>query len=203
AHKDKDVEPESDSSGRTQEPLHSHTFSPKNNAAGLSSAEHENPLNGTQLNPFVYSSVPAVPHAGNSLPSGALVNGPGSHLTSEVHCVLNKDSALSNNVPDATWQSEKDTRPKVLPPPSELQSYTRRNTAGPAVQKTTSKQPGVNMLMPHLEGDESKLVHARHLGVFVYKSCKKKRGQFDGPKHEIVYILSGATKRRRVFIGLT
>ncbi|KAM8887758.1 LOW QUALITY PROTEIN: uncharacterized protein znf644b [Synchiropus picturatus] len=132
AHKDKDVEPESDSSGRTQEPLHSHTFSPKNNAAGLSSAEHENPLNGTQLNPFVYSSVPAVPRAGNSLPSGALVNGPGSHLTSEVHCVLNKDSALSNNVPDATWQSEKDTRPKVLPPPSELQSDTHRNTAGPA-----------------------------------------------------------------------
>lgn len=77
---------QSDSPGRTREPLQTHTFSPKNNAAGLSSDKHENPLNGTQPNPFVYSSVPTVPRAGNSLPSGALVNGPGSHPTTGVHC---------------------------------------------------------------------------------------------------------------------
>lgn len=65
AQEDKDVESVSDSPGRTLEPLQSHTFSLKNNAAGLSSDEHENPLNGTQPNPFVYSSVPAVPHAGS------------------------------------------------------------------------------------------------------------------------------------------
>ncbi|XP_054458834.1 zinc finger protein 644 [Anoplopoma fimbria] len=156
AREDKDVEWVSDSPGRTQEPLQSHTFSPKNNAAGLSSDEHENPLNGTQPNPFVYSRVPAVPHAGNSLPSGALVNGPGSHPTSEVHCVLNKGSVLSNNVLDAVWQAGKDTSPEVLPPPSELQSDAWKNTAGPVV-KTLATQPGVNTPLSHSEENESKL----------------------------------------------
>ncbi|KAK2835995.1 hypothetical protein Q5P01_016479 [Channa striata] len=156
AQEDKDAETASDSPGRTQEPLQSHTFSLKNNAAGLSSDEHENPLNGTQPNPFVYSSVPAVPHAGNSLPSGALVNGPGSHPTSEVHCVLNKGTVLSNNVLDAVWQVEKDTSPEVLRPPSELQSDAWKNTAGPAV-KTLATQPGVNTPLSHSEENESKL----------------------------------------------
>lgn len=107
--KDKDIE--SDSPGGSSNPLESHTLSRKNNAAGLSLDEHENPLNGTQLNPFVYGSVPTVPHAVNSLPSGALVNGPGSHPTSEVHCVLNKGNVLSNSVLDAAWRAEKDTSP--------------------------------------------------------------------------------------------
>ncbi|KAK5869313.1 hypothetical protein PBY51_024041 [Eleginops maclovinus] len=156
AQEDKDVEPVCDSPGHTEEPLLSHTLSLKNNAAGLSSDEHENPLNGTQPNPFVYSSVPAVPHAGNSLPSGALVNGPGSHPTSEVHCVLNKGTVLSNNVLDAAWQAEKDTRPEVLPPPSELQSDAWKNTAGP-VGKTPATQPGVNTPSSHSEENESKL----------------------------------------------
>uniref|UniRef100_A0A3Q3K0I6 C2H2-type domain-containing protein n=1 Tax=Monopterus albus TaxID=43700 RepID=A0A3Q3K0I6_MONAL len=156
AQEDKDAETSSDSPGRTQEPLQSHTFSLKNNAAGLSSDEHENPLNGTQPNPFVYSSVPAVPHAGNSLPSGALVNGPGSHPTSEVHCVLNKGTVLSNNVLDAVWQAEKDTSPEVLQPPSELQSDAWRSTAGPAV-KTLATQPCVNTPLSHSEENESKL----------------------------------------------
>ncbi|XP_022614897.1 zinc finger protein 644-like [Seriola dumerili] len=156
---DKDVESVSDSPGRTQEPLQSHTFSLKNNTAGLSSDEHENPLNGTQPNPFVYSSVPAVPHAGNSLPSGALVNGPGSHPTSEVHCVLNKGSVLSNNVLDAAWQVEKDMSPEVLPPPSELQSDAWKNTAGLAV-KTLATQPGVNTPLSHSEENESKLAYS-------------------------------------------
>lgn len=109
AQKDKDIE--SDSPGGSSDPLESRTLSLKNNAAGLSLDEHENPLNGTQLNPFVYGSVPTVPHAVNSLPSGALVNGPGSHPTSEVHCGLNKGNVLSNSVLDAAWQAEKDTRP--------------------------------------------------------------------------------------------
>ncbi|XP_040926366.1 zinc finger protein 644 isoform X2 [Betta splendens] len=158
-HEDKDREIVSDSPGRIQEPLQSHTFSLKNNAAGLSSDEHENPLNGTQPNPFVYSSVPAVPHAGNSLPSGALVNGPGSHPTSEVHCVLNKGTVLSNNVLDAAWQAEKDTSLEVLRPPSELQSDAWKNTAGPAV-KTPATQPGVNAPLSHLEENESKLAYS-------------------------------------------
>ncbi|KAM8874163.1 zinc finger protein 644 isoform 2-T2 [Spinachia spinachia] len=156
AREDKDVERLSDSPSRTQEPLQSHTFSPKNNAAGLSSDEHENPLNGTQPNPFVYSGAPAVPHAGNSLPSGALVNGPGSHPTSEVHCVLNKGTVLSNNVLDAAWQAGTDTSPEVLPPPSELQSDAWKNTAGP-VLKTLATQPGVNTPLSHSEENESKL----------------------------------------------
>nr|XP_046248451.1 zinc finger protein 644 isoform X2 [Scatophagus argus] len=156
AQEDKDVESVSDSTGHTQEPLQSHTFSLKNNAAGLSSDEHEKPLNGTQPNPFVYSSVPAVPHAGNSLPSGALVNGPGSHPTSEVHCVLNKGTVLSNSVLDAAWQAEKDTSPEVLPPPSELQSDAWKNTARPVV-KTLATQPGVNTPLSHSEENESKL----------------------------------------------
>ncbi|XP_071343335.1 zinc finger protein 644 isoform X2 [Trachinotus anak] len=156
---DKDVESVSDSPGRTQEPLQSHTFSLKNNTAGLSSDEHENPLNGTQPNPFVYSSIPAVPHADNSLPSGALVNGPGSHPTSEVHCVLNKGTVLSNNVLDAAWQVEKDTSPEVLPPPSELQSDAWKNTAGLAV-KTLATQPGVNTPLSHSEENESKLAYS-------------------------------------------
>ncbi|KAM7388723.1 hypothetical protein PAMP_024880 [Pampus punctatissimus] len=159
AQEDKDVEPVSDSPGRTQEPLQSHTFSLKNNTAGLSSDEHENPLNGTQPNPFVYRSVPAVPHAGNSLPSGALVNGPGSHPTSEVDCVLNKGTVLSNNVLDAAWQPEKDTSPEVLPPPSELQSDAWKNTAGPVV-KTLATQPGVNTPLSHSEENESKLAYS-------------------------------------------
>ncbi|XP_044055862.1 zinc finger protein 644 isoform X2 [Siniperca chuatsi] len=159
AQEDKDMESVSDSPGCTQEPLQSHTFSLKNNAAGLSSDEHENPLNGTQPNPFVYSSVPAVPHAGNSLPSGALVNGPGSHPTSEVHCVLNKGTVLSNNVLDAEWQAEKDTSPEVLPPPSELQSDAWKNTAGPVV-KTLATQPGVNTPLSHSEENKSKLAYS-------------------------------------------
>ncbi|KAM6922001.1 LOW QUALITY PROTEIN: zinc finger protein 644 [Xenentodon cancila] len=156
AQKDKEEESVSDSPGHSQEPLQSHTFSLKNNAAGLSSDEHENPLNGTQPNPFVYSSVPAVPRTGNSLPSGALVNGPGSHPTSEVHCVLNKGSVLSSSVLDATWQAEKDTSLEVLPPPRELQSDAWKNTAGPIV-KTPATQPGVNTPLSHLEENESKL----------------------------------------------
>lgn len=96
----------------------------------------KNPLNGTQPNPFVYSSVPAVPHAGNSLPLGALVNGPGSHQTSEVYCAPNKGTVLSNSVLDATWQAEKDTSLEVLSPPSELQSDAWKNTAGPVVKNT-------------------------------------------------------------------
>lgn len=159
AQEDKDVELVSDSPGRTQEPLQSHTFSLKNNASGPSSDEHENPLNGTQPNPFVYRSVPAVPRAGNSLPSGALVNGPGSHPTSEVHCVLNKGTVLSNNVLDAAWQPEKDTSPEVLPPPSELQSDAWKNTAGPVV-KTLTTQPGVNTPLSHSEQNESKLAYS-------------------------------------------
>ncbi|GLD65398.1 zinc finger protein 644-like isoform X1 [Lates japonicus] len=166
---DKEVESVSASPGRTQEPLQSHTFSLKNNAAGLSSDEHENPLNGTQPNPFVYSSVPAVPHAGNSLPSGTLVNGPGSHPTSEVHCVLNKGTVLSNNVLDAVWQVEKDTSPEVLPPPSELQSDAWKNTAGPAV-KTLATQPGVNTPQSHSEENESKLAYST-LSVVEHKPC--------------------------------
>lgn len=149
----------SDSPGRAQEPLQSHTFSQKNNAAGLSSDEHENPLNGTQPNPFVYSSVPAVPRAGNSLPSGALVNGPGSHPTSEVHCVLNKGTVSSSSVLDAAWQAEKDTSPEVLPPPGELQSDARKNTAGRAV-KTPATQPGVNTPPSRSEENESKLARS-------------------------------------------
>lgn len=159
AQEDKDGETVSDSPGRTQEPLQSHTFSLKNNAAGLSSDEHENPLNGTQPNPFVYSSVPAVPHAGNLLPSGALVNGPGSHPTSEVHCVLNKGTVLSNNVLDAVWQAEKDTSPEVLRPPSELQSDAWKNTAGSAL-KTLATQPGVSAPLSHSEENESKLAYS-------------------------------------------
>ncbi|KAK1897207.1 Gag-Pol polyprotein [Dissostichus eleginoides] len=126
AQEDKDVESVCDSPGRTQEPLQCHTLSLKNNAAG------------------------------NSLPSGALVNGPGSHPTSEVHCVLNKGTILSNNVLDAAWQAEKDTSPEVLPPPSELQSDAWKNTAGP-VEKTPATQPGVNTPSSHSEENESKL----------------------------------------------
>ncbi|XP_027146440.1 zinc finger protein 644 isoform X1 [Larimichthys crocea] len=187
AQEDKDVESVSDSPGRTQEPLQSHTFSLKNNAAGLSSDEHENPLNGTQPNPFVYSSVPAVPHAGNSLPSGALVNGPGSHPTSEVHCVLNKGTVLSNNVLDAAWQAEKDTSPEVLPPPSELQSDAWKNTAGPVV-KTLATQPGVNTPLSHSEENESKLAcstlsggraEQMHISQPLTKQTMKTRSQRD------------------------
>ncbi|XP_029942753.1 zinc finger protein 644-like [Salarias fasciatus] len=155
----KDVECASDSPGRAQEPLQSHTSSLKNNAAGLSSDEHENPLNGTQPNPFVYSSVPAVPRAGNSLPSGTLVNGPGSHPTSEVHRVLNKGAVLSDSVPDATWHAEKDTSPEVSPPPGELQSDAWKRTARP-VAKTPATQPGVNMPLSHMEEKELKLARS-------------------------------------------
>ncbi|XP_046905931.1 zinc finger protein 644 isoform X2 [Hypomesus transpacificus] len=100
AQEDKDVEPESDSSGPTQEPLHSHPLSLKNHASG------------------------------NSLPLGARVNGPGSHPTSEESCVLNKGSILPNNVLDTARQPEEDTGLQVLPPPIVLQSDARRKTAG-------------------------------------------------------------------------
>ncbi|XP_058493391.1 zinc finger protein 644 [Solea solea] len=156
AREDKDVASMSDRPGHTQEPLQSHTFCLKNNAAGPSSEEHENPLNGTQLIPFVYSSVPAVPQAGNSLPSGALVNGPASHPTSEVHHVLNKGAASSNNVPGAAWQEGKNMSPEVLPPPSELQSDAWKNTVGPTV-KTPATQPCVNTPPSHSKKNESKL----------------------------------------------
>ncbi|KAM4575575.1 LOW QUALITY PROTEIN: uncharacterized protein znf644b [Fundulus diaphanus] len=184
AQKDKDVKSASDNPVLTQEPLQSHTSSLKNNAAGLSSDEHENPLNGTQPNPFVYSSVPAVPHTGNSLPSGALVNGPGSHPTSEVHCVLNKGSVLSSRVLNATWQAEKDTSP-VLPPPSELQSDAWKNTAGPVVE-TLAAQPGVNTPLSHPVRNESKLAcsalsgdstEQRHISQPLQKQTIKTRSQ--------------------------
>ena len=145
AQEDKDVEPESDSSGPTQEPLHSHPLSLKNHASGLSeqlsSDARRNLLNGAQPNPFVYNSVPAVPHAGNSLPLGARVNGPGSHPTSEESCVLNKGSILPNNVLDTARQPEEDTGLQVLPPPILLQSDARRKTAG-CLLKTLPTQPG-------------------------------------------------------------
>ncbi|CAJ1059749.1 zinc finger protein 644, partial [Xyrichtys novacula] len=143
--------------GRTQEPLQSHTFSLKNNAAG------------------------------NSLPSGALVNGPGSHPTSEVHCVLNKGTVLSNNVLDAVWQAEKDTSPEVLPPPSELQSDAWKNTAGPVV-KTPATQPGVNTPLSHSEENESKLAYSTlsgdgveqmHISQPLTKQTMKTRSQRD------------------------
>ncbi|CAG5861700.1 unnamed protein product, partial [Menidia menidia] len=139
AQEDRDMESVSDSPGHAQEPLKSCTFSPKNNAVGLSSDEHENPLNGTQPNPFVYSSVPAVPRAGNSLPSGALVNGPVSWMP--------------------RGKQEKDMSPEVLPPPSELQSDARKKTAGP-VMKTLATQPGVNMPLSQSETNESKLAYS-------------------------------------------
>uniref|UniRef100_A0A8C7Q1J3 Zinc finger protein 644b n=1 Tax=Oncorhynchus mykiss TaxID=8022 RepID=A0A8C7Q1J3_ONCMY len=135
------LEPVCDSSGATQEPLQRHTSSLKNNAAGLSeqlsSDGLPNPLNGAQPSSFVPSSVPAVPHtaqAAHSLPSGALVNGPGSHPASEESCGLNKNSTMSNNVlveaQDAQLrQSGRDTSPQVLPPPSELQSDALKNPA--------------------------------------------------------------------------
>lgn len=179
---------ESDSPGRTQEPLQSRTFSLKNNAAGLSSDEHENPLNGTQPNPFVYSSVPAVPHAGNSLPSGALVNGPGSHPNSEVHCVLNKGTVLSNSVLDAAWQVEKDASPEVLPPPSELQSDAWKNTVG-HVTKTPATQPGVNTPLSHSKENMSKLARSTlsgdgvvqmHISQPLTEQTMKTRSSLDG-----------------------
>ncbi|XP_034738190.1 zinc finger protein 644 [Etheostoma cragini] len=193
AQEDKDVELVSGSPGRTLEPLQTHTFSLKNNAAGLSSDEHENPLNGTQPNAFVYSSVPAVPQAGNLLPSGALVNGPGSHPSSEVHCVLNKGSVLSNNVLDAAWQAEKDKSPEVLPPPSELQSDAWKNTAGPIV-KTLATQPGVNTPLSHSEENKSKPAYSKlsgadsaeqmHISKPLTKQTMKTRSQRDVEQSE-------------------
>ncbi|XP_029988889.1 LOW QUALITY PROTEIN: zinc finger protein 644 [Sphaeramia orbicularis] len=187
AQKDKDVELRSDSPGRTQEPFQSHTFSLKNNVAGLSSDEHENPLNGTQPKPFVYSSAPAVPHADNSLPSGALVNGPGSHPTSEVHSVLNKGTVFSNNVLDAAWQPEKDTSTEVLLPPGELQSDAWMNPAGHVV-KTLATQPGVDTPLSHSEENESKLAYSTlsgdsadqmHISRLLTKQTIKTRSQRD------------------------
>lgn len=159
AQKDKDIE--SDSPGGSLDPLESHTLSLKNNAAGLSLDEHEKPLNGTQLNPFVYGSVPTVPHAVNSLPSGALVNGPGSHPTSEVHCVLNKGNVLSNSVLDAAWQAEKDTSPGGVTTTQwasirrlEVRSRSRRRNTSHSVHlstrhRLTRKRKSVNWPVPH------------------------------------------------------
>ncbi|XP_064845403.1 zinc finger protein 644-like [Oncorhynchus masou masou] len=154
------VEPVCDSSGATQEPLQRHTSSLKNNAAGLSeqlsSDGLPNPLNGAQPSSFVPSSVPAVPHtaqAAHSLPSGALVNGPGSHPASEESCGLNKNSTMSNNVlveaQDAQLrQSGRDTSPQVLPPPSELQSDALKNPAGLVLKTLATTQPGANNTSP-------------------------------------------------------
>ncbi|XP_071782341.2 zinc finger protein 644-like [Centroberyx gerrardi] len=163
AQEDKDVESVSDSPGPTQEPLQSHTSSLKNNAAG------------------------------NSLPSGALVNGPGSHPTSEVRCVLNKGSVLSNNVLDTEWQPEKDTSPQVLPPPSELQSDAWKNTAG-LVLKTPVTQPGVNTPPSDSEENESKLPystlsdHSRSTALdteqHIYSTAEKGCNEENDPEDE-------------------
>uniref|UniRef100_A0A3P8XAZ1 C2H2-type domain-containing protein n=1 Tax=Esox lucius TaxID=8010 RepID=A0A3P8XAZ1_ESOLU len=156
------LEPVCDSSGATQEPLQCRTSSLKNNAAGLSeqlsSDEPPNPLNGAQPSPFVPSSVPAVPHtaqAAHSLPSGALVNGPGSHPASEESCGLNKNSTMPNNVlveaqDGQLRQAGRDTSPQVLPPPSELQSDTLTKPAGlgPILKTYASTQLRANNTSP-------------------------------------------------------
>ncbi|KAL1022636.1 hypothetical protein UPYG_G00030310 [Umbra pygmaea] len=164
------VKPVCDSSGATLEPLQRHTSSLKNNAAGLSeqlsSDEPPNLLNGAQPSPFVPSSVPAVLHtsqAAHSLPSGALVNGPGSHPASEESCGLNKNSTMPNNVlveaqDGQLRQAGGDPSPQVLSPPSELQSDTLKKPAGlgPILKTHASLQLGANNTPPS-DSEESEV----------------------------------------------
>ncbi|XP_036425350.1 zinc finger protein 644 [Colossoma macropomum] len=131
AEEEKEVESAEDC---TQELSGSHTSTPttsstttnnNNSSVGPQQCQsldtHQSLLNGAQPSPFVCGSVPAAPCTDDSLPSGALVNGPASHCTSEEPHVPNKDAS--------PWPGT-DTNPEVLQPPSELQSDTWQKPEG-------------------------------------------------------------------------
>ncbi|XP_076846568.1 zinc finger protein 644 isoform X2 [Brachyhypopomus gauderio] len=91
---------------------------------------HQSLLNGAQLKPFVHDGVPATPCPDDSLPPGALVNGPASHRLSEEPHVPNKDGS--------SWPGT-GSSPQVLQPPSELQSDTQQKAEGHALEVTSTR----------------------------------------------------------------
>ncbi|XP_072540147.1 zinc finger protein 644 [Salminus brasiliensis] len=140
AEDEKEVEPAEDciqelSGSRTSSP----TTTTTNNNNNISSVgpqqcqsldTHQSLLNGAQPSPFVCGGVPAAPCTDDSLPSGALVNGPASHCTSEEPHVPNKDAS--------PWPGT-DTNPEVLQPPSELQSDTWQKPEGHVLKAPSTR----------------------------------------------------------------
>ncbi|KAG9277783.1 zinc finger protein 644 [Astyanax mexicanus] len=137
ADEEKEVEPAED---YIQELSGSHTSSPtttnNNNISSVGPQQcqsldtHQSLLNGAQPSPFVCGGVPAAPCTDDSLPSGALVNGPASHCTSEEPHVPNKDAS--------PWPGT-DTNPEVLQPPSELQSDTWQKPEGHVLKAPSAR----------------------------------------------------------------
>ncbi|KAJ8375293.1 hypothetical protein SKAU_G00058730 [Synaphobranchus kaupii] len=143
----------------TQESLKNQTSSRKNNTsslpAQLSSDGHEKPVSGAQLTPFVHSSVPAVPCAGDALPTGALVNGPASHPTSDELGAPNKGSvSLSEAL--HTESAGKLSSPRAPDPSGELRPDARKNTAGP-IPKTPPGQLAAGAERPDGDGGSKAL----------------------------------------------
>ncbi|XP_028817913.1 zinc finger protein 644 isoform X2 [Denticeps clupeoides] len=124
--------------GPNPEPSHSSDTSPparQNNESSPSSAGHRGPLNGVQPNPFVHNGVPAVPGMSDSLPPGALVNGPASHPSPEEPQVPDKGNST-------ILGRGGDTSPQVLSqPPHDFQSHGPMKKEGGSVVKAKPPCP--------------------------------------------------------------
>ncbi|XP_066520988.1 zinc finger protein 644 [Hoplias malabaricus] len=144
AEDEKEVESAED---RTQDLSGGHTHSPitsttttstdddnNNNSVGPQQRQsldtQQSLLNGAQPSPFVCGAVQTAPCPDDSLPSGALVNGPASHCTSEEPHVPNKDTSPCPGT---------DTNPEVSEPPSELQSDTWRKPEGHVLKAPSTR----------------------------------------------------------------
>ncbi|XP_035271336.1 zinc finger protein 644-like isoform X2 [Anguilla anguilla] len=118
----------------TQESLKNQTSSPKNNTsslpAQLSSDSREEAASGAQPTPFVHTGVPAVPRAGDALPTGALVNGPASHPTSDEPSAPNKGGVSPRKAPPAE-SAGRLSSPRAPDPPGALRPDALKNAAGP------------------------------------------------------------------------
>ncbi|XP_036378415.1 zinc finger protein 644-like [Megalops cyprinoides] len=155
-NKEKDLDSESDSPDITQQSLRSQTHSYRNNTFSLpvqlSSDSLEKPLNGAQPTLFVRSSVPAVSAPADALPTGALVNGPGSHPTSDELGVLNKSSVSLSNALHVE-RVGKVYRPQMSQLTNESRPDTRKNEAE-CVLKTLSMPAGADVLWSKADGSE-------------------------------------------------
>ncbi|XP_064190110.1 zinc finger protein 644-like [Anguilla rostrata] len=130
----------------TQESLKNQTCSPKNNTsslpAQLSSDSREEAASGAQPTPFVHTGIPAVPRAGDALPTGALVNGPASHPTSDEPSAPNKGGVSPRKAPPAE-SAGRLSSPRAPDPPGALRPDALKNAAGP-FPDTPPGRPGAN-----------------------------------------------------------
>ncbi|KAJ8418540.1 hypothetical protein AAFF_G00000390 [Aldrovandia affinis] len=103
-------------------------------------------------------SGPTVPCADDTLPAGALVNGPASHPTSDEPGVLNKGGVSLSEAAHAE-SARKVASPQVPEPPGELRPDARKNMAG-SIPKMVPTQPGANVGLSNTDDSDSEALSA-------------------------------------------